>query len=242
MQPAILTLFASSTAAAASALGVLPLLGRRRVPMSWIGWANAVAGGMMFGTAFALGAVQGEEALPAAGGALLGILFIAWTHVATGTEELELNRLDATNPDYGYRVALVQTLHAGSEGIAIGAAMAVDLPFGLFTAATMAVHNIPEVTVLAAVHRARGVHLPRSALIGVATNVPQVFVAVATYAVVSAAPGTLSWALGLATGMLANLVLLELLPESYRQAGHTSIAVVASAALAMVALLTGWIR
>jgi zinc transporter ZupT len=64
---------------------------------------------------------------------------------------------------------------------------------------------------------------------------------VATFAVVAAAPATLSWVLGLATGMLANLVLVELLPESYRQAGHTSIAVVASAALAVVALLTGWL-
>jgi zinc transporter ZupT len=207
VHPAIVTLFASSVAAAASALGVLPLVGRDRVPETWIGWANALAGGMMFGTAFALGAVEGEVALPAALGAIGGILFIAWTHAATGTEDLALNRLGETGPDYGYRVALVQTLHAGSEGIAIGAAMAVGLPFGLFTAATMAVHNIPEVT----------------------------------YAVVSAAPATLSWVLGLATGMLANLVLVELLPESYRQAGSTSIAVVASAALAMVALLTAWV-
>ncbi len=241
MHPAILTLLAASVAAAASALGVLPLVGRARVPEGWIGWANALAGGMMFGTAFALGTVKGEAAVPAAVGALAGILFIAWTHAATGTEDLSLNRLGETGPEYGYRVALVQTLHAGSEGIAIGAAMAVDLPFGLFTAATMAVHNVPEVTVLAAVQRSRGVSLGTAALTGVATNVPQVFVAVATYAVVSAAPATLSWVLGLATGMLANLVLVELLPESYRQAGHTSIAVVASAALSMVALLIGWV-
>jgi len=241
VQPALLTLFASGAAASAAALGVLPLVGRERVPQAWIGWSNALAGGMMFGTAFALGAVGGAPAWPAAAGAIVGILFIVWTHAVTGTEDLDLNRLDETGPEYGYRVALIQSLHAGSEGVAIGAAMAVGLPFGLFTATTMAVHNIPEVTVLAAVQRSRRMSLAECALLGVATNVPQVFVAVATYAVVSAAPPMLPWALGLATGMLANLVLVDLLPESYRQAGHTSIALVASAALTVVALLMGWI-
>ena len=240
MNPILVTLFASGGAAATAALGVLPVRGRQDVPESWIGWANALAAGMMLGTAFALGVAEGEAAVPAAIGALAGILFIAWTHAVTGTEDLALNRLDEQEPAYGYRVALVQTLHAGSEGIAIGAAMAVSLSFGLFTAATMAVHNIPEATVLAAVLRGRGTRLPGAALQAVATNVPQVFVAVSTYAVVAAAPGLLSWTLGLGTGMLANLVLVELLPESYRQAGHTSIAVVTSAALAMVVLLNAW--
>jgi len=240
VSPTLITLSASAAAALTAALGVLPLAGREEVPETWIGWANALAGGMMFGTAFALGVVEGEQAVPAALGALGGILFIAWTHAATGTESLELNQLDEDEPAYGYRVALVQTLHAGSEGLAIGAAMAVSLSFGLFTAATMAVHNIPEATVLAAVQRGRGTRLPAAALMAVAVNMPQVFVAVSTFAVVRAAPGLQSWALGLGTGMLANLVLVELLPESYRQAGHTSIAVVTSAALAMVVLLNAW--
>lgn len=240
MQPVVLTLLAATGAAVTAALGVLPLRGREDLPEAWIGWANALAAGMMLGTAFALGVVQDEKALPAAAGALAGILFIAWTHVAARTEDLELNRLGEHEPAYGYRVALVQTLHAGSEGVAIGAAMVVSPSFGLFTAATMALHNIPESTVLAAVQRSRDVGLPRASLMAVAVNVPQIFVAVSTWAVVTAVPGLLSFTLGLATGMLANLVLVELLPESYRQAGHTSIAVVTSAALAVVVLLNAW--
>jgi zinc transporter ZupT len=40
-------------------------------------------------------------------------------------------------------------------------------------------------------------------------------------------------------GAFLYLVLVELLPESYRQAGHTSIALVTLMAMGMVVLLTG---
>lgn len=206
-----------------------------------LGWANALAAGLMLGVAFALGVVEGVEAVPTAIGALGGLLLVAGTHRAVGADRLDLNRLDDAPSAYGYQVALVQTLHAGAEGVAIGAAMAAGVPFGLFTAATMAVHNVPEATVLAAVQRARGLRLRTAAPLAVAVNLPQALVGVATWAVVEAAPATLPWALGLAAGMLINLVMVELLPESYREAGHTSIAVVTSVAMSAVALLTGWI-
>ena len=78
-----------------------------------------------------------------------------------------------------------------------------------------------------------------AAALAVATNLNQVLVAVVTFAVVGAAPFLLPWALGFAVGALVQLVLVELLPESYRVAGYTSIAVVASIAMGMVVLLEG---
>ncbi len=195
----------------------------------------------MLGVAFTLGVVEEVEAGPAAAGAAAGLLLVAGLHRVSGTEDLELSRLEDVDPAHPYRVGLVQTLHAGAEGVAIGTAMAVSAPFGLFTAATMAVHNVPEATVLASVQRARGVGLPTAALTAVAVNLPQALVGVAAWAVIGAAPGVLPWALGLAAGMLIYLVMVELLPESYRQAGATSIAVVTSVAMSAVALLMGWI-
>lgn len=207
----------------------------------WLGWANALAAGLMLGVAFTLGVAEGGESGPAAVGALVGLLLVAGMHRSVGLERLELNRLDDVDPAYGYRVALVQTFHAGAEGVAIGAAMAASVPFGLFTAATMAVHNVPEATILAAVQRARDLRLPTSSLAAVAVNLPQAFLAVATWAVVDAVPSALPWTLGLAAGMLIQLVMVELLPESYRQTGHISIAIVTSVAMSAVALLMGWI-
>jgi zinc transporter ZupT len=65
---------------------------------------------------------------------------------------------------------------------------------------------------------------------------------VVTYSVLVALPALDPWILGFAVGSLLYLVLHELLPESYRQAGHTSIAVVTLVAMGMVVALGGAAR
>jgi len=64
--------------------------------------------------------------------------------------------------------------------------------------------------------------------------------AVATFAVVAAAPAVLPWALGFAVGALIYLVMVELLPESYRQAGATTIGLVTVLAMGVVVLVGGF--
>ena len=54
-------------------------------------------------------------------------------------------------------------------------------------------------------------------------------------------PLLLPWALGFAMGALVYLVMVEPLPESYRQAGNTSIALVTSVAMGIVVLLNGFL-
>src|SRR3970282_1606429 len=137
----------------------------------------------------------------------------------------------------GYQVVLVNTLHAGHEGVAIGAAMLVSLHFGISMAMALAVHNIPEAMVLTSILAGRGVRVHHAAALAVAANVNQVLVAVVTFAVVGALPALFPWAVGFAVGALIYLVLAELLPESYQQAGHTSIALVTLVAKGIVVAL-----
>jgi zinc transporter ZupT len=47
------------------------------------------------------------------------------------------------------------------------------------------------------------------------------------------------WALGFAVGSLVYLVMVQLLPESYRQAGQTTIALVTIVSMGIVVLLGG---
>jgi zinc transporter ZupT len=233
----VVLLFASLSAATA-VLGAGPFALGQRLPLSRIGFANAVASGMMLGAAYGLlvtGFARGVGAV--AGGAVLGILFVAWTHAASGTEDLDLNRLEGGSEAYGYQVLLVNSLHSASEGVAIGGAMAVSQPFGIFMALAIAVHNVPEATVLCAILTARGVRVASAAGLAVAANVSQALLAVVAYAIVQAAPGTLPWALGFAMGALVQLVMSELLPESYRQSGPRSIALVTVVAMGIVVLL-----
>lgn len=240
MQPTLVVLLYSSIAAAAAAFGVLPLVGRERIPAVAIGWANALAAGLMLGAAYLLMAASLDYvALHGGIGAVLGIAFVWLTHAAAGTEDLDLNRLDETSGVYGYKVLLVNTLHSAPEGVAIGAAMMVNVPFGIFVALAMAVHNVPEATVLSAILRARGVRLNNAAGLAVVTNITQVLLAVVTYAIVAAAPEALPWALGFAVGALIYLVMAELLPECYHKAGATTIALVTIVAMGIVVLLGG---
>lgn len=238
LNPTLTVLLYSSVAAAIGALGAIPQRGREGLPASSIGWSNALAAGLMLGAAFMLTQANAEQAaLPLAGGALLGILFTHWTHAVTGTSELDLNRLDEVEPTYGYRIMLTGTLHSASEGIAIGAAMYTDIAFGISMAVAIAVHNVPEAAIQSAIMRCRGATPRDAAGLAVAANVSQVLLAVVTFAVLTAAPGALPWAAGFAVGALINLVLVELLPESYRQAGRTSIAIVTLVAMGMVAIV-----
>jgi zinc transporter ZupT len=238
MDQTITVLLYASLAAASAGLGVVPLLGRRRLPVGWLGVASAVAGGLMLGAAYMLlTAALPLGGVPAAAGALLGTAFVALAHRAAGTQDLVLTRLDDTGAAYGYQVLLVNALHAAPEGVAIGAAMAVGVPFGVFLALALALHNIPEGSVLASILRSRGVSLPRAAGLVVAVNVNQILLALVTFALVSAERALLPWALGFATGALIHLVMADLLPESYERAGRTSIALVTIVAMAILVLL-----
>jgi zinc transporter ZupT len=230
----------SAIAASAAALGVLPLLGRDQLPLRWTAWANALAAGLMLGAAYILAEVGMDgPPVPAAAGALLGAMFIFWTHAVSRPSEPHRDTAERDSLIFGYRVLHTSGLHSASEGVAIGVAMAVDLPLGIFMALAIAVHNVPEATALTAAMRARGVSLGDAGGLALAARVGQVLLAITTYAVVDAAPATLPWALGFAVGALVNLVMIELLPESYRESGPTGIALVASVAMSMVVLVKG---
>lgn len=240
LDPILTVLVWASAAAFAAGLGVLPRAALGRLPLAVLGWGNALAAGLMLGVAFVLL----TEGLPtgigygALGGAL-GVGVVLLTHALTGTAELDLNALDDLDPAYGYQVVLVNTLHAAWEGVAIGAAMLVSVPFGVSMAVALAIHNVPEAMVLTEILAARGVRLTHAAALAVGANLNQVMMAVVTFAVVSAVPAALPWAVGVAVGALLQLLLSELLPESYRQAGHTSIALVALLAMGMVVAFHG---
>ncbi len=238
----ILTVTAWSAAAAFTALfGGVPRLLFGRLSGVVLGVGNALAAGLMLGAAYLL-LIEGlqDDIVLGSVGALCGAGIVILTHALGGTTDLDLNALDELHPAYGHQVVLVNLVHSAWEGVAIGAAMLVSLPFGVSVAAALAIHNVPEAMVLIEILSARGVRFAHAVALATLTNLNQVLLAVVTFAVVGALPGVLPWVVGVAVGALLQLLLSELLPESYRQTGPTSIAVVCLLATGLViALHTG---
>ena len=192
-----------------------------------IAWANASAAGLMLGIAYAV-LMAGTALVPLGGtlGAGLGVGAIHFLGVRARTTLAQ-------------RAVIASALHSAAEGIAIGAAAALDPAFGLFLVLTFALHNVSEGAVLgsAVVYDGRSAWSVAQAAMLARTGQP--LLAALTLLVLHGAPVLQPWALGVAAGALVYLVLAELLPGSYRLTGRTSIAVVVSVAAGIVALLGG---
>ena len=73
--------------------------------------------------------------------------------------------------------------------------------------------------------------------IAIGARCSQPLFAVVTLLLTRAMPPLLPWLIGASFGALLYLIIAELLPQSYQQAGRTGIAVVVSLAAGMVALM-----
>lgn len=238
LEPTLAVLIYSTLAALTAGLGVGPYIADRQPSTTFLGWANAVAAGLMFGVAYVLLTAGLQEGLAPGGiGALLGVAFVRGTHALSGTGELDLESPDQAGPEHGYKALFSDVVHGAHEGMAIGAAAVISLPLGLSMAVALGVHNIPEAVILTRVLTRRGASLTRAAGLAIVSKVNQPLLAVATFAVLGDAPALFPWVTGFAVGTLTYLVLVELLPESYLQAGKTSIAMVTALAMGIVVLL-----
>jgi ZIP family zinc transporter len=172
-------------------------------------------------------------------GTVLGTAFVRGSHAAAGTGELDTEGSEGSDPLGGRKAIVVDALHAADEGVASGVAMAVSIPLGIAMAVTLAVHNIPEALVLSTVLARRGLGVARTAAVVVAVNVNQVLLAVVSFSLLGVFPAALPLVAGFAVGALMYRSLVELLPESYHQAGETSIGLVTLLAMGVVVLLAG---
>lgn len=242
--PVLVVLLFSTLAAATASAGVVPFAVLGRVPMRALGLAYALASGLMLGAGYLLLEAglkdSAQSAFVLMSGAALGVLYTYWIHRFSRTEEVEFIPGGEVSAELGFKIVLMNSLHSASEGVAIGAGMAVSLRMGIFLALSLALHNIAEAATLTSVLLRRGVRMGEAAMLCVITNVPQILLAVTAFAVVSAARGLLTWVLGFAAGALVYLVLTELLPGSYKQASHTWVAAAVSLSTGLVVLLKGF--
>ncbi|TDJ57500.1 MAG: hypothetical protein E2O47_00025 [Gemmatimonadetes bacterium] len=230
-----LVALSAAAAAAAAVLGVIPVIVSGEVSPR-LGWANALAAGLMLGAGYVL-LQQGITLSPVGGiaGSVLGVTFVFASHRFTNLADVDLSRPQDLTSATVPQIVTRELLHSAAEGVAIGAGFLVDPRLGLLMAGTLGLHNVAEGAAISAALIERGWHPGKAALLSAGTMTSHVPAAVATAAWIGA--GGRPWVLGFSAGAMFYLILVELMPESYRQRGPTGIAITASAAMSVVVLL-----
>jgi zinc transporter ZupT len=209
---------------AALAAGLGPFF----VGRNYLGWANALAAGMMLGAGYlVMDAGLARAAALASAGAALGIGATFSVHWLLGI---------GRRPVIAYTSSAV---HSAPEGIAMGAAMALSPAFGFFVVLTFALHNVSESAGVISSLESGGFQRSRATLLAIGARATQILLALFAFWLATTSDVALSMTLGFAFGALVYLCIAELLPEAYHTAGRTSIAVGASVAAGVVSLLGG---
>jgi zinc transporter ZupT len=232
-----------TVAAAVSAAGALPFAPRGTVRPKVVGIADALASGFMLAASYLLiGEGLALRPFVAIGCAAVGAAYAWWTQRYAGLGPSSSPGAEMSEEVAGYKMLLQNALHSMAEGLAIGAALAVSIPLGVFVAVMLAAHNVAEGMTLTSELRERGMSLADSAAMCVIVKTPQPLMAIVCAALVSSVPGLLPMVLGVSAGSVLYLVMTELLPASYRRAGASLVSLIVASTAAIVVLLRGMIR
>ena len=222
----------SALAAAATALGTLPvLLAQRYAQRNYDRLLGFGAGVMLAATAFSL-VVPALQAARAGGAGPLGASLTVGAGIALGAAlivglgRLLHRRLHAGPPDAataaagGYRRVWLFigaiTLHNLPEGLAIGVAYAgADIERAHSLATGIAIQDVPEGLVVALALRGVGYGRRFAAAMGVLSGLVEPVAAVAGVGLISAAIAWLPVGLAAAAGAMLYVIVHEVIPEAH---------------------------
>ena len=234
LSPLALALLAGLAAAAATALGTLPVLFvsrlAQRLQDTLLGFG---AGIMLAASAFSLVLPGIAEARRLGAGAFAAALLVGASLLAGGALIRLLDRVVphehfVKGPEGGSPLRLKRAwlfvfaicLHNLPEGLAIGVGYAAgDLSHGTALATGIAIQDLPEGLVVALALIAVGYGRGWSLMVVMVSGLIEPVGAVAGASLVTAVPVLLPCGLGFAAGAMLYVVSHEVIPESHRQ-GH----------------------
>lgn len=237
VSPVLGALIGGSVAAAATAIGCLPIYSVRTIqPRAQDALLGFGAGVMLAASAFSL-ALPGIQAAQQAGHGVwmagttvgLAILFgaallmllertVPHEHFIKGAEGRSPHRLKRV-----WLFVFAICLHNVPEGLAIGVGFASSTAHGITLATGIAVQDLPEGLVVAVALLAVGYGRGLAVLVGMASGLVEPLGAVLGALIVVQFPMILPLALGFAAGAMLFVVSHEIIPESHRQ-GHENFA------------------
>ena len=235
--PLVAALIGGSVAAAATALGTLPVLFTRgigqRAQDAMLGFG---AGVMLAASAFSLvlpglEAAREQGAGPWGAGLIVGASILLGAALVMALDRLVPHEHFIKGPEGRSSHRLKRTwlfvfaicLHNFPEGLAIGVGFASGIGPGTALATGIAIQDLPEGFVVAVALIAAGYSKRRAVLVAIGSGLIEPIGALAGVSLVVAMPLLLPCGLGVAAGAMLFVESHEIIPESHRQ-GHENAA------------------
>ena len=221
-----------STAAAATALGTLPVLFAQNFTKRTYDCFLGFGAGVMLGaTAFSLvipalsaaraaGSSNWESSLMVGAGIMFGAGAILLLGRAVRTEGILTNDPDKVSLRRAWLFVWAVALHNLPEGLAIGVAFAgIDVEKATSLATGVSIQDVPEGLVVALALHAVGYSRLTAVAMGVASGLVEPIAAVFGVALIGISGGLLPYALAAAAGAMLLVIVNDVIPES-RQSGN----------------------
>lgn len=237
--PAQLALTAGMWAAAATAVGTLPVLLAQKFSQRSYDAALGLGGGIMLAaTSFSLvlpaisasknaGATPAGASLTVGGGILLGMLLVMLLGYLVRSEQVlgegaqaGAGGIDTTAMRRAWLFVGAVAIHNLPEGLAIGVGYGgVDFTKAHTLATGIAIQDIPEGLVVAIALRSVGYGRVFSALLGAVSGLVEPLGAVCAALLMEASAAFLPWGLACAAGAMLYVICHDVVPEAHRH-GH----------------------
>ncbi len=178
-----------------------------------------------------------------AAGSATGVAFLLVSRSALRGHDVHVGQLSGAGVQRSVLVFGVLLVHSLPEGFAIGTAFASDTEgLGLFVILAIALQNIPEGTATAIPMEAAGFSRTQQFWAAVLSSAPQPVGALIAYTLVQQIEALLAFSFAFAAGAMLALVVVELLPQTFRR-GHRKPAAagcfVGAALMALLAVTLG---
>ncbi len=237
METTVLAVFIFALVTAlATGLGAIPLIFSHVIPERWLGYGDALAGGLMLAASFNL-IFEGIDygLYKTMGGVLLGLVFIVLAHrYLNHSPQKEIGNLRGAGALKALMIVGVMTLHSFAEGVGVGVSFGGGQSFGAFITTAIAIHNIPEGLAISLVLVPQGISVWKAGFWSVVSSIPQPLMAVPAFLFVSLFRPFLPVGLGLAGGAMIWMVFSEIIPESIQKLGKERMATAVTLSIALM--------
>jgi zinc transporter, ZIP family len=234
----------ASITAVATGVGAVPFFFFKKIPSQAIGYANALAAGLMLAASFKL-LEEGirYDLFRCIGGMIAGILIIHFVEkLFPDKQNFNIGSLKGANALKALLIVGVMTLHSFAEGIGIGVSFSGEENFGLFISIAIAVHNIPEGLAISIVLIPKNVSPLKAMFWSIFSSIPQPLLAIPAYLFVETFQQYLPVGLGLAAGAMIWMVFAEIIPDAMKNGDKENIALNIAIAIAAMIIFQELIR